>query len=262
MLVLGVKRSFPRHFLVNLCYMVEKYDGIVLRTIKYSDSLMIADIYTRQAGRRSFLLPVTRSKNSKVRNVLFQPLSMVAFAASGRSTKSLARIADAQPLKLYATLPYDVVKSSIAMFLAEVLTYSLRDEGADETIYSFIENALLWLDAADEAYADFHLVFLSRLLLFLGIYPNIGEAQEGSYFDMLSGCCVREHPLHAHFLMPNATARFAQLLNCDFQTVRRLGLNKELRGSFLTAFEEYYRLHIPDFPFLRSTAVLRELFMV
>ena len=204
MLVLGVKRSFPRlilgNFVQKLCYMVEKYDGIVLRTIKYNDSLMIADIYTRQVGRRSFLLPVTRSKNSKVRNVLFQPLSMVAFAASGRGTKSLARIADAQPLKLYATLPYDVVKSSIAMFLAEVLTYSLRDEGADESLYSFIENALLWLDAADEAYADFHLVFLSRLLLFLGIYPNMGEPQDGSYFDMMSGCCVREHPLHAHFL--------------------------------------------------------------
>lgn len=242
--------------------MLEKYNGIVLRTIKYNDNLMIADIYTQQAGRMSFLLPVSRSKRSKVRNVLFQPLSMVAFMASGRSAKSMPRISDAQPYAMYSSVPYDIVKSSIALYLAELLTHALKDGADDDTLFIFMDRAFTWLDAATEGYADFHLVFMARLLRFLGIYPNIGSVGRGDYFDMMSGCLVREHPLHSHFLMPAAAERFSRLLAADFQSVRALALNREQRGEFLTVLEEYYRLHIPDFPPLRSAEVLRELFCV
>lgn len=233
-----------------------------MRTIKYNDNLMIADIFTQQVGRRSFLLPVSRSKQSRVRNVLFQPLSMVAFTAAGRSEKSMARISDAQPYAMYSTVPYDVVKSSIALYLAELLTHALRDSTDDETLFIFMDRAFTWLDAATEGYADFHLVFMARLLRFLGIYPNIGSVGRNEYFDMLSGCLVREHPLHPHFLMSAAAERFSRLLAADFQSVRALALNREQRGEYLAVLEEYYRLHIPDFPSLRSAEVLRELFCV
>lgn len=222
---------------------------------------MVADIYTLQQGRRSFLLPVTRSKKAKVRNILFQPLSMISFTASGRSPKSFARIAEAQPDVLFSSIQCDVVKSSIALYLAEALTYALCVDGEDESLYSFIDRALVWFDAAEEGYADFHLVFLSRLLRFLGVFPNVTGLSPNSYFDLQAGCLVREHPLHPHFLMPQAAARFVALLQCDFQSVRLLVLNREQRGEFLAVLEEYYRLHVPDFPRLRSSEVLKELFV-
>lgn len=242
--------------------MNEKFDGVVLRTIKYNDNLLITDIYTRQQGRRSFLLPVAHGKKARVRNVLFQPLSMVSFTAPHRGTRRLVRIADAQPYMLYASIPYDVVKSSIALYLAEVLTYALREEEQDEMLFTFIDRALLWFDSSTEGYADFHLVFMVQLLHFLGIAPNIGKVSSNSYFDMQAGTIVHEHPLHPHFLMPAATAVFARLFSSDFLSVRSLALNGELRGTFLAVLEEYYRLHVPDFSALRSGDVLRELFRV
>ena len=124
--------------------MVEIINGVVLRTIKYSDNLMIADIYTLQHGRRSFLLPVTRSKRSRVRSVLFQPLSIITFSAS-TNARSLARISDAQPLLLYSTIPYDVVKSSIALYLAEVLTYALHEQQSDGYDHNHISYTFLHL---------------------------------------------------------------------------------------------------------------------
>ena len=240
--------------------MVEKYTGIVLRTFKYNDSLMVADLFTLQQGRKSFLLPVTHSKKARVRNVLFQPLSMVVFTASGKSSKSLARISEAQPYQLYASISCDVVKSSIALYLAEALTYALRENGEDESIFLFLDRALTWFDAAEEGYADFHLVFLSQLLHFLGIFPNIENLAQNSYFDLQAGCLVREHPLHPHFLLPADAARFVTLLRADFQSVRSMALNREQRGAYLAVLEEYYRLHVPDFPRLRSSEVLREIF--
>lgn len=240
--------------------MVENFDGIVLRTIKYNDNLMIADVYTLQNGRRSFLLPVSHSKKSKVRSVLFQPLSIIRFSSSVRTSKALTRISDAQPAVLYSSLPYDVVKSSMALYLSEVLVYALREEGADNALYAFLCNSLVWLDDASEGYADFHLVFMARLLHYLGIHPNTEDLSPNSCLDLVSGCLVREHPLHPHFLLPADTVHFLRLLAADYETACSLSLNRELRGGYLAILEEYFRLHIPDFPQLRSSEVLRELF--
>ena len=255
-----VLTNFLLFLCCNIAKMVEKYTGIVLRTFKYNDSLMVADVFTLQQGRKSFLLPVTHSKKSRVRNVLFQPLSMVAFTASGRASSSLARISEAQPYILYSSIPCDVVKSSIALYLAEVLTYALQENGEDESLFLFLDRAFTWFDAAEEGYADFHLVFMSRLLSFLGIAPNTDGLAVNSYFDLQAGCLVREHPLHPHFLLPAQAARFVSLLRSDFMSVRLLALNREQRGEFLAVLEEYYRLHIPGFPRLRSGEVLREIF--
>ena len=167
--------------------MNDKFEGVVLRSIKYNDNLMITDIYTRQQGRRAFLLPVTHSKKARVRNVLFQPLSMVAFTAPQRGAKRLVRIADAQPYLLYSSIPYDVVKSS---------TYALREEEQDEALFTFIERAFVWFDSVTEGYADFHLVFMAQLLRFIGIAPNLDNVTANSYFDLQAGLLVREHPLH------------------------------------------------------------------
>ena len=122
--------------------MVEKIEGVVLRTLKHSDSLMIADIYTLQHGRMSFLVPVTHSKRSKVRNVLFQPLSILSFTASVRAGKTLSRISEVQPLVIYATMHNDVVKSSMVLYMSELLTFALRESGKDEGLYSFIFQSL------------------------------------------------------------------------------------------------------------------------
>lgn len=240
--------------------MIEKFEGIVLRTIKHSDNLMIADVYTRQAGRRQFLLPVSKSKKSRVRSVLFQPLSMLSFNATVRATGHLGRISDAASYSPYQSVPYDVVKSSIALYLSEVLTHALREEEADEGLFTFLHRSFMWFDAATCGYADFHLVFMARLLRFLGISPNMDNVSRNLFFDMQSGCLVSEQPLHSFFLTPADTARFLQLLSADFLSVSSMALNREQRGEFLAVLEEYYRLHVPSFPHLRSSEVLREIF--
>ena len=240
--------------------MTEKFDGIVLRTLKYSDSLMLVDVYTRQCGRHSFLAPVSRSKKSKVRSVLFQPLSMLSFTASYRPGRQLSRISDVQPYAMYSSVPFNVVKSSIALFIAEVLTYSLCEEEGDEALFGFLDSSFMLFDNLETGYADFHIVFLSQLLRYIGIYPNIDDYTPGSYIDLLQGCAAGEQPMHPHFLHPSTAGFFATLLAIGYDTMHTLSLNRELRGSYLAILIEYYRLHIPDFPKLKSLDILKELF--
>ena len=240
--------------------MIEKIEGIVLRTRKYSDGLMIADIYTAQHGRMAFLLPVSHSKRSRVRSVLFQPLSMLSFTASVKASSTLSRISEVSPYSMYSSIPNDVVKSSIALYLAELLTYALRESDKDESLFAFLDRSFALFDNLEHGYADFHLVFMVQLLRFLGIYPNIEDYTPGNYFDLAQGCATGEHPSHPHFLMPSDAAPFIELLRTGYESMHQLTLNRKLRGEYLATIAAYYRLHIPDFPELKSADVLRELF--
>lgn len=240
--------------------MVERFNAVVLRTIKYSDSLMVADVYTQSRGRMSFLVPVSRSKRSKVRSVLFQPLSMLTFNAPYREKGGLSRLADVQPYSLYSTIPYDVVKSAIALYLAEMLSNILYEEGDNEPLFAYLDYAFNWFDNAESGYSDFHILFLLHLTRYLGISPNVEMPASNSYFDLLAGCLVGERPLHPQFLSPEDTRNFIALMELDFDSLSTVTLNRRARGEYLTLLQNYYHLHIPGFSEPRSAEVLRELF--
>ena len=240
--------------------MVEKFEGIVLRTLKYNDSLMIADIYTAQRGRMSFLVPVSHSKRSRVRSVLFQPLSMLSFTAAVKTGRTLSRIGEVQPYSMYSSINNDVVKSAIALYLAELLSHALREDGRDDSLFTFLDRSFTLFDNLEHGYADFHLVFMVQLLRFLGIYPNLENYTPGCYFDLAQGCATREHPLHPHFLLPDDALPFVNLLRTGYDSMHLLLLNRKLRGKYLATLSMYYQLHVPEFPELKSAAVLRELF--
>lgn len=240
--------------------MTENFTGIVLRTIKYSDNLIVADMYTRSHGRMAFLVPVSRSKRAKVRSVLFQPLAMLSFSATVKTSKSLGRISDAQIFKPYQSVYTDVVKASVVLYLAEFLSLVLREEEKNDAIFEFLLHSLSWLDIAQQGASDFHILFLMRLTLLLGIYPNVENYRQGAYFDLAAGCLVYERPLHEQFLTVEDTCNFVEFMGMDFSSLHTFALNREARGKYLTLIHNYYRLHIPGLPEPKSAAVLRDLF--
>ena len=240
--------------------MVEVFEGIVLRTLRYSDSLMLADVYTLQKGRMSLLVPVTHSKRGRVRNVLFQPLAMLSLTVSYKQSRQLQRVTAVQPYRMYSSIPFNVVKSAIALYLSEVLVYALREEERNDALFMFLNRSFLLFDELGKGYADFHIVFLSQLLHHLGIYPNIDDYAEGCYFDLVQGCTLKAAPLHANFLKPQDAGYFVSLMRVEYETMHLLSLNRELRGCYLAILNLYYRLHVPDFPQIKSMEILKELF--
>ena len=241
--------------------MLEKFTGIVLRTLKYNDNLMIADIFTETRGRLSFLVPVSRSKSSKVKNVLFQPLSILSFNATYKQGGKMVRLSEVRPYVMYSSIPYEPCKSAVALYLAEFLTRALREESDNAAIFTFLEYSLRWFDEAQDGYANFHILFLMRLTRFLGIAPNLedGVTHRG-YFDLSAGCFVGVQPMHGNYLTATQAADFFALLSCDYDDVSHFAMSRKLRWEFLDVIQRYYRLHLPDFPELKSAEVLKELF--
>lgn len=240
--------------------MLQKTIGIVLHTLKYSDTSNIVDIYTELHGRTSFLVPASRSRKSAVKSVLFQPLSIIELEADFRSTSNLYRIKEVKAYPFHS-IPYDPYKSAIALFLAEFLYRAVKEESENHPLFAYLRHSIEWLDACDADFANFHLVFLMRLSRFLGLYPNLEDYSRGDYFDLLNASFTPLKPYkHSFFVNPEESYRITRLMRMNYDTMHLFGMNRADRARCLTIINDYYRLHIPGFQDLKSLDVLQELF--
>lgn len=241
--------------------MLQKTIGIVLHTLKYNDTSNIIEMYTELFGRASFLVSVPRSRKSAVKSVLFQPMSIIEFEADCRPNSTLYRIKEAKSYYPFSSVPYDPYKSAIALFLAEFLCRAIREEAENRPLFAYLLHSVTWLDESDEGFANFHLVFLMRFSRFLGLYPNLDDYHEGDYFDMLNAGFVSTRPqLHSSFIEPDESKRLIALMRMNYETMHLFTMNRAERARCLVILNEYYRLHLPDFPVLKSLSVLQELF--
>lgn len=237
-----------------------KSRGIVLHTLRYTDEQLIADVLTEQQGCVTMMVRISRSKRAAVRHSLFQPLAILDLEWTHRPRANMQRPQSVQVAEPFASLPYDPIKLSIALFVAEVLHHAVRVEQMDEDLYRYVEKSVLWLDASTRGYSNFHLLFLLRLTHFLGFLPNVVQAEVGSYFDLRSSCFVLQQPDHPDFLLPAEAQLLPKLLRMRYDTMRFFRFSGADRSRLLEAINTYYRLHLPNFPELKSLAVFRELF--
>ena len=248
--------------------MLEKTQGIVLRTLKYNDESVIVDIYTANNGAQGFIVRLPRSRKSPVRSVLLRPLSILNLEYDYRPQRALKFLKNMQVAEPYHSLPYEPMKETVALFLSEFLYHALKNEERNPPLFQYLKNGLLWFDATQRAVANFHLVFLIRLTRFLGFWPDIpsGErpvrwaalARSSAVFDLREGAMTDTVPLDSAWLSPEESALAPLLLRMDFNTMHLLRLNREQRRRILDVLTDYYRLHIPEFPELKSLEILRE----
>ena len=241
--------------------MFQKTIGIVLHTLKYNDSSNVVDVYTKEWGRTSFVVGIPRSRKSGMRSTLFQPLALIEVEADVRPNVRLHRMREVKLAYPFRSLPFHPYKSSIAMFLAEFLYRALKEEAPNEPLFAYLQHSILWLDACeDRSFANFHLVFLMRLSRFLGLYPNLDDYDAGDYFDMVNASFSPIVPSSGVYLKPDEASRIRLLMRMNYDTMHLFGMNRAERGRCLTVINDYYRLHLPDFPILKSLDVLKELF--
>ena len=69
--------------------MIYKTRGIVLRTVDYSDTSLIAKIYTEQFGIQSYLIKGAHRKNASIKANLFQPLALLELVVYKKEKKQL-----------------------------------------------------------------------------------------------------------------------------------------------------------------------------
>ena len=240
--------------------MLTKTQTIVLHSLKYGETRLIVDMFTRSQGRQSFIVSIPKSVKGKIKKQLFQPLTLLEIEYDLRPKLQLQKLSDVRLASPFSSIPFDPNKLSISLFIAEFLYYALRSEQRNEPLFDYIVNSIQWLDAQTNRFANFHLVFLMRLSRFLGFYPNLDHYQAGDYFDLRESVFLPVPPVHRDFLHPQEAEKIQLMMRMDFPTMHLFRMSHQERNRLLEVSLIYYRLHIPDFPELKSVSVLQELY--
>lgn len=238
--------------------MLHKTRGIVFKTTNYSESSVVVQIFTEKFGLQSYLISGIKRPKSKIKLNSLQPLHLLDMVVYHKTQGSIQRVSELRHLPVFLSIPYDIVKSSIAMFLNEVLYKSLRLHEADEVLFEFLFHAIEILDSISKGLSNFHLYFLLRLTRFLGFYPDTSLAVSAAYFDLKNGCYSKMQPPHALILEQPLTGIWTSILNAKFDNLEDLNISSAQRKQLLEKILEYYRLHIEGFGQVRSHEVLEE----
>jgi len=237
--------------------MIEKTKAIVINSIKFGDTSLIATCYTETCGMKTYLLRgIMKSKRAKIKPAYFLPLMQLELLANHNHKGKLNSIRELQISNPYQSIHTNILKQTMALFIGEVLYHAIKEEEGNSELFQYLETALLWLDTNDSI-SNFHLLFLLNLTKFLGFYPDIA-GKEMEYFDLMEG--KFSHKSTFYTISGEKLILFRKLLGINFDTVHNTGLNAAGRQMILTLLIEYFELHLSGFKKPKSLNVLKTVF--
>ena len=240
--------------------MLCKTRGIVLHSIAYSDKYSIIYMYTEDFGRVAYLVSRNRGKKSAVSRALFLPLSIVEMEVDHRHKRDLQRIREARSIYPLVELYGNPFKNAIALFLAEILYRVVKEKEGDTRFFEFLYHSIQWLENSDRGIANFHLVFMLRLPYYFGVYPNADAYEKGAKFDLINGVFTMNQPMHKYYLSPGESVVLHRLLKMGYENMSVYTFSRQDRTNIIQRILEYYRVHLPDFPEIKSLSILHSLF--
>ncbi|TGD58514.1 DNA repair protein RecO [Flavobacterium humi] len=236
--------------------MLVKTKAIVLSALKYQEKSLIVKCFTQSDGLKSYFVPNAFSgKKSNQKIAYFQPLTLLDIEASHKNKGTLEHFREIRLAAPFHSINTDIFKSTIVIFLSEVLHHSIREEEKNETLFSFLETALLWLDTHDEM-ANFHLILLLEITKFLGFYPDTSEA-DLPFFETNEGVFSSSQGLSC--LTGHETFLFKKLIGLKFDSDQKVFAGTE-RQLLLKILLDYYSVHLDGFKKPKSLEVLKEVF--
>jgi DNA repair protein RecO (recombination protein O) len=238
--------------------MLHKTRGIVFKTTNYSESSVVVQVFTEKFGLQSYLINGVRKPKAKIKMNMLQPLHLLDMVVYYKPNGNIQRVVEIRQQPQFLSIPYDIVKSSLVMFLNEVLYKAIKQQAADDVLFEFLFHAIEILDKMEDGVVNFHLYFLLRLTRFLGFYPETSDADTAAYFDLTNGNFSKNIPPHASLIEQPYTRIWSKLLQSNFDNLHLLQISSAERRVILAKILDYYRLHIEGLGPVKSHHVLEE----
>jgi DNA repair protein RecO (recombination protein O) len=217
-------------------------------------------MYTEGFGRVSYMTSNVHGKRAKVSHALLLPLSILDMEVEHLNNRDIHRIKEVRSDYPFSQLHGHPVKNAIVLFLSEMLYRIIQERESNPSLFDYLCRSIKWLEIADAGIANFHLTFLLQLSFYLGIRPNGKAYKTGCFFDLLNGVFTDSIPEHNHYLDKEESIVFERLLRINYENMAVYSFTGQERSTIIRHIIQYYRLHLSDFPEIKSLAVMHSLF--
>lgn len=228
--------------------MLYKTQGIVLNYIKYKESSVIAKIFTDLFGIQSYVINGVRSSKSKKGSALLQPLTLLDLVVyHNKKAESLQRLSEYRAAYAFQSIPFDIKKSTIALFITELLAKVLKEEEEQHHVFEFLGQTIRLLDAKTSEYENLHVYLMIKLTHFVGF--GIHNRNELIKDNILQKVSTSFDEIFDTILEINSSSIESQP-----------NLTNRLRKDVMSYMINYYHLHVEGFKDMKSLDVLSQIF--
>lgn len=238
--------------------MLVKTKAIVLHTLKYSDNSVIVHFYTEEHGRIACMVSGVYSKKGKFKNSYFQPLNQLVIDYYFKLNRGLQNLKEVSGIQFLNHDQYYIERSSMAIFIAEVLYKLMREEEANQTLFQFLSSAIEILNISNDI-KNMHLLFLMHLTRYAGIMPENNFSENCPYFNIPEGKFNANDKKIGNVGIYESKC-INQLFNYTFSTVHELKISGRTRNNLLAYLLRYYKQHIDVMEDIKSLDILHEVF--
>ena len=241
--------------------MIHSTTGIVLRTIKYGETSIIASIFTELFGIQSYLVNGVRTSGKTSKAHLFQPASILEMQVYHNELKNLQRTKDVKWSVIYRNIFHNVTKNCVALFMVELLQKNLKQPETNEDLFHFCEDAFLQLDHADaDVTANFPIYFSIQIAQLLGFRLLDNYSAERNIFNLYEGSFSNGRTATENQLSVEISYYISQLLKAIHPyDLSEIKMNRHIRMMILKNLESYYSWHVPEFGSMKTLKVLSEI---
>lgn len=230
-------------------------EGIIFRTVKYSETSIICDIFTREKGLRSYIISGVRSSRKGNNAAIYQPANIVRLISYDTGSEKLARIKEIHLAYHYQSIIVDVVMSTLLIFCIELSRNAIKEREENEELYQFLIDKLKEIDSGILPRKAAPVIFMLELSKTLGFEPlNNFDTFEMPIFDLLEGSFADRNTSGHTLSIDDSYTLHRTISDINHYTT----LEKVHRSRLIDHLLVYYKLHLPGFRDIKSIDIIRQ----
>jgi DNA repair protein RecO (recombination protein O) len=199
---------------------------------------------------------ISKKKQSKLTS--FQALFLLNVQIYYKANRNIQKVKEYKLAPPLINIVSDIRKSSLAIFLSEVISKTVKEEFMDKSLFDFIKISILFLEELEDNISFFHLVFLIKLSKYLGFYQEY--EYDSKYYDYKEGVSLDAIPNHNHYMNSDIYKLFVRLNNVKYNDLDSISINFMDREVLLDVLLDMYKIHIFNFNTLKSYSIFKEVF--
>jgi len=239
--------------------MLEKCRGIVLSTVNYSENSVVLKCYTDKYGLQSYMINGVKGKKAAIKPSHLMPLSLLELEVYHQQNKNLQRIKELKCVPILNQLHFDLHKSTLALFMAELLGKSLREEAQlDVQMFGFVFNSIQIADLTEGSLRNFPVYFMVQLSKYLGFFPKTNYSAQTPDFSLNEGMFIANAPNTQDFCRGEMALALHKFIQMNYEEIQHEIISAQVRRELLHKMIRYFQIHLMLFSDLKSPSILHE----